>query len=432
LKKLALVVTAILSASSAFGVGSGGYTNQVPHARAMGRANSVAASIDDSSAISFNAARLTAIKSLDLSVGGTFQDLATDYEDPSGVNDSSVGDGSFSPNFHFASRLPWEKWVAGIGVNIPYGLTTEWDKNSPLRYIATKSELAIVSISPTVAFSVTDKFSVGVGLDYYSVSKAKFDRQVNVTALNFALGGAGIPEADGSQRLDADGNDMGANVGVAYTVNEHHMVGLSYRTGANIDVEGSVKIDGLSNESAAVFGGTTYETMAKSTILVPAELQMGYAFRPSERLTLELDTQWNRWGRYRDQNIRFSETDQNRLDVLNSDNPTQKNWTNAWSAGLGAEFKICEGLTGRAGYGFLDSPVPGSSFEASTPDSDMHLISLGVGYAYKAWALDLGGQYFVLNERGIENNVGATSGSSGNGTYDSDALFVAFNVSYRR
>lgn len=428
-KFIVLCLTSVLNVPAAFAVGSGGYENQTPHARAMGRANLGAASANDSSASFFNPALLTRAGS-EVTIGSTFQDLTSDYNGGAAGNDSLEQGMSVSPNFHASSRLENHPFAFGISVLAPYGLATDWSEDGPLRYVATKTDLAVVSVSPAIGVALSPAFSLGFGVDYYTISELDLQRKVNVTNLNFALGGAGTSAPDANQTLSGDGDDVGVAFGAHWEATERDMFGFSYRTGANIPVKGDVELNGLSNESAFVFGGTDYKTGAESELVIPASAQFGYARRFGSTL-VEVGAQWNEWSEFREQTVRFNESDPTRAAVLNAGAVTPKQWRDAWSGGVGIETPI-RSLTFRAGWAFFDSPVPDSTFEPSTPDSDLHMFTLGLGVPLgESFVIDVAGQYYVLNDRKVDNDVGAADLTSVDGTYESSAIYGAINLTYR-
>src|SRR5258706_15186525 len=128
--KLSLALVLLVSVRNfSFAVGSGGFENQVPSARAMGRAGSVVASIDDASAVTFNPARLTAVNGGDASLGLSYQKVKTTFDPASGsglTGESTKSDPGISPNFHIAHRFGLDKWGFGLGINVPHGLGNEW------------------------------------------------------------------------------------------------------------------------------------------------------------------------------------------------------------------------------------------------------------------------------------------------------------------
>jgi len=426
-KFLVIAISIAVNTGSAFAVGSGGYENQVPHARSMGKANLGAASANDASATFYNPALLTSA-SEEISIGGVYQTLEGDYSGPAG-NDSLQQDAAFTPNFHFSNRMETHPFAFGLSVTVPQGLATEWSAEGPLRYVATKSDLAVTAVTPALGIQFPNNISIGIGVDYFIANTAEFERRLSVSNLNFALGGTG-GEPDGTQKLSGDGEDAGMVFGFHWAPSELDSVGVSYHAGAHIDIDGDLTLNGLSNESAFVFGGTDYTTKAKSELVIPASLQLGYA-RKFGTTVVEIGGQWNDWSDFKEQVVSFEETDPTRASVLSAGAVTNKEWKDVWSGGLGVE-TYAGSVALRAGYAFFDSPVPNSTFEPSTPDSDLHMFSLGIGVPLtESIIVDLAGQYFLLNDRHIDNDVGAADGTTVDGDYEAHAIFGGVNLTYR-
>ncbi len=412
----------------AFAVGSGGYENQVPHANAMGRANSVVASVDDPSAVFFNPARLTSLDGTNISVGGTYQTVKSEFTSQNSQSESATFGPTVAPNFYLTSTPKQLPVSFGIGVNVPYGLSSEWSDNGPLRYITTQTELTVMAISPAIGYKITDKISVGASADFYDVSKVSAEKKVDVDAINQGLTASSDPTTpEGTTKLEGDGHDIGFTLAAAYQPTEKSKLGLCYKSGANVPVEGTVKLSGLSGLSLDTFG-PNYSAHVESTIVIPSSLQLGYAYQVTEKLNLELDGQWDKWSSYRKQTLQIDEADPTRSFFLNIDNPTNKDWKNSWAFGLGGNLALTQATQIRFGYGFIDSPVPNSTFEASTPDSDMHMLTAGYGYKFKNFTVDTAVQVFLLNDRHINNDVGA---GTGNGDYKTSAYYFGLNLGYK-
>ena len=69
---------------------------------------------------------------------------------PKGDEGPNAGDLAFVPNFYFMTDInPSIK--AGIGVNAPFGLKTEYDDKWVGRFQADKSEVKTININPAIA-----------------------------------------------------------------------------------------------------------------------------------------------------------------------------------------------------------------------------------------------------------------------------------------
>jgi hypothetical protein len=89
---------------------------------------------------------------------GTFQNGPLDGTD---VDGDLLG---VVPSLALGYRLN-NKLVVGFTTYAPFGLSTDFDKDSPVQADARESDLLTVSISPSVAYSITDNLTFGASLD---------------------------------------------------------------------------------------------------------------------------------------------------------------------------------------------------------------------------------------------------------------------------
>jgi len=416
IKKISLsIVTALTMmalTTQAFAVGSGAYANQVPSARAISRGNAMVASVDDATAVTFNAAKLPDVPASNLSVGFTLQDIKTKFKSADGVTKAETdNDLAVTPNFHISSKFGLEKWGFGLGINVPEGLATKWKSDGPLRYIATESELVTYNINPSAGYKINDNLSVGAGIDYYLLSNVETKQK---------LPGDTPADPDAEMKLDGNGSHLGYDVGVAYNINKQHLFGISYRHGAAVNAKGNLKFTNLTGSAAAAVGGSSFQTSAQTKVIIPAQLMLGYAYKPVEKWVIEFDGEWDRWSKYQEQNVKFGD---------GSALVMEKNWRDVWSFALGTEYLLNAKWALRGGFSRFNTPVPESSFEAGLPDANVNALDLGVGYnILEDLSLDVGAQLFETEERSISNDVGSVLG--GNGKYKSTGGYYGFNLRY--
>ena len=62
-------------------------------------------------------------------------------------------------------------WL-GVGVNVPFGLETDWDPDWMGRFHATKSKVQGLTVSPTIALQLSDTLSVGGGANWQEIVAA--------------------------------------------------------------------------------------------------------------------------------------------------------------------------------------------------------------------------------------------------------------------
>ena len=111
---------------------------------------------------------------------------------PLGNDGGDAGGFNFVPNMYVA--IPLNKQFAfGLGVNAPFGLTTEYDDGWIGRYQALKSSITTINVNPAMSWQVTPTFAVGAGVNYQYI-KATLTQNVNYSGalLADAAGRAGI------------------------------------------------------------------------------------------------------------------------------------------------------------------------------------------------------------------------------------------------
>ena len=79
--------------------------------------------------------------------------------------------------------------MPGLGMFLPFGLSTKYDSTWVGRYHAVKSDLFTIDINPSMAYRVTEKFSVGAGINAQYL-KAELSNAIDFGTIFGALGAA--------------------------------------------------------------------------------------------------------------------------------------------------------------------------------------------------------------------------------------------------
>jgi len=399
----------------AWALGSGGFGNQVVGLRALGKGNSTTAQPEDASTVYMNPAGMPFLEGVQLESGVTFEILQFEHKSTSG--DPAQADKSLIKVPHaFVStgNALGDRLSIGFGMTAPYGLLTEWKEQSFARFVATRSEIALIDYNPVIAYKVLDNLAIAAGMFLYD-SNVALNKKVNVTKVNSTLGEAS-PTGNqiGSQQIKGDDTAWGYNFGLYYEPTENHHLGATYRSNATLRYRGRLRITGLTSTAAAVFGGSAYETSTTSKMTVPASAEWGYAYIPdSKRWLWEVDGAYTWWNSIERTRFDFpEESGATRLAVLNSDNPFPRDWRGTVSLGTGFEYKAKDWLKLRTGYVFYQTPVPGDHFEPSLPDADRHFFTGGFGIEKGNFRADAAYALIVAEKRNIDNTVGNASDSS--------------------
>ncbi len=433
MKRLVVVYTFIFIFSfcgkNVLAQGAAGLHNPVLGASALAQGNAFVARADDASAIYFNPAGLTQLQKPQLSLGASFVLPSVEYHG-NGVSEDMDTKVNTIPNMYFTSPIIENKLAAGLGVNVPYGLQGKWDGDGFSRYVVTDFDLRIINVNPTITYKPFSFFSIGVGLDYYYANTDQ-GRHINVGGINSVLTGAPVNTStpDGLQDLEMRGDAFGYNTGMLFNITPSHSVGISFRSKADIDLKGKLKVSNLSGATTAVFGSDDFDTRTTTNATLPEMLSLGYAYKHNNLWSIEADVQWTNWSRFDVIKYDFDTTNA----LLEANKEDVRNWHNTLSFALGGEYKLNEALKIRGGYTFHESPVPSDTFEPSIPQSSRHGLFTGLGYS---WGKKLNkeidfayGTVFYEN-RNVDNSVGDAVQGPIDGHYDLITHIMAINFNY--
>ena len=137
------------------------------------------------------------------------------------------------------------QWSAGIGVNAPFGLKTEYDSDWIGRFQGVKSKIETINVNPAVSFKVSDMVSIGGGANYQhlkaeltsrinyagAIAQAGAVGQVPAAALGPIVGAYAGAQSDG--KISGNDGSWGWNIGVLVNADPQTRFGASYRSRSN-------------------------------------------------------------------------------------------------------------------------------------------------------------------------------------------------------
>jgi long-chain fatty acid transport protein len=359
-------------------------------ARGNALGGAMVARADDPSAVAFNPAGMVQLEGTQMMFGFTAISPTADvtgYELPAYLMAdpfaTTVSSTFFPPHFYYTRQVNENQWF-GIGLFTRFGLGTEFDPDWFGRYNSYKGEIASVSVNPSWAWKVNDKFSLGVGIEgmYFAIDLRK--RIPPISAY-------GLPEND--SQLDGDSFGWGWNLGLLFKPVEDVRFGLTYRSTIEQEVKGDIK---FGNPVPGLFPNTG----AGGRITLPDLLSAGVFWQASPKLSLEVDAVLTRWSAYDNLTITYDDP------VGGHDSTTYpKNWNDTWRYQIGIEYAINEALDLRVGYIIDPSPIPDSTVDYLAPTNDRKLYSIGLGYRKGDWTYDFSYTYLDIKPREIEGRL---------------------------
>jgi long-chain fatty acid transport protein len=356
---------------------------------------------------------------------------------PAGADGGDAGFTNVVPNV-FVSYNFNDKWFAGLGVVVPFGLGTEYDDNWVGRYHTVKSDILTIDINPSVAYRINDQWSVGGGISVQYLD-AELTNAVDFGLIDATqLGGAfGLTPStlasDGLAKLEGDSWGYGFNLGVMFELSDKTRFGFSYRSEIEQDVEGNTSFTdpatapGISN---LTLGGTQG---SKATIDLPATASLSGFHMLNQKWGIFGDLTWTGWSSLKELRI-----------VSDGGAPTSVttlNWDDTWRLAAGANWYYSDAWTFRTGLAYDPTPVPNAEDRTPrVPDEDRLWLSVGTTWTFaSAWSLDLAGTYiWTLDDPRLNKQTNIAdptneNNSRGNlvGSYDAYSIILGAQINFK-
>ena len=320
----------------------------------------------------------------------------------------------------------------GVGINVPFGLETDYNEGWVGRYHALHSQLATLNINPVLAFEAVPGLSLGVGAQFQYADAAL------TNAIDFGTIGAlaGIPSAaptrqDGRGRVTGDDWGYGFTLGALLEPWPGSRFGVGYRSAIKhrLSGRGSFRLDdaGVGATLSAASGAFT-NTDAAADLTTPESLNIGLTQELGGGWSLSGEAQWTRWSRFDDLTVKFANPAQ-------PDSFTEQDWEDVWFFAAGLTWRPADAWTLRAGYAYDQSPVPNRTATPRIPDADRHWLAVGATYQpMPTLLLAAGYTHIFVRDRGIDlaaTGTGETFRGNLNGRTRSAIDMVSLQVEWQ-
>ena len=295
-----------------------------------------------------------------------------------------------SPNLFAAYNTG--SWSFGLGLYVPAGLGTEWNGKDLVQLSNGvpqdwMSKIGVFNISPSVAYKVSDRFSIGVaGNIYYGTFD--MDRAANIDALHTSV----------QYEESSDGIGYGVSIGALIKLHERVNFGFTWRTKTTLTMSGTAK-----NPAFAALGAP--ESDFDRDVAWPMWIAGGIAFKPSDELTITVDAQFSQWAESSDKFVtRYDNQIWKAALEAGGNNIIDLNWDNATQWRIGAEYYLTDKLALRGGYYYDPAPAPDETVNILFPSSTNDVATLGLGYNAETFFVNVGFEYLFGQDRKISDD----------------------------
>lgn len=339
-----------------------------------------AAVADNASTIFFNPAGMTQLTGVRVSLGAAGVRPSFRFRnDGSGPQTGDAGGDAGSwkavPNAYLSWQLS-PQWFVGLGVSSPFGLATEYDGGWIGRYQALKSEIETININPSLAYKLSDKVSLGFGIDYQTID-AEMTRLSSTSSQLYSVKG--------------DASTWGWNAGALFTLSPAMRVGVSYRSAIDHKLEGERLLDGST-------------TNASARLKLPDTFILSVWQQVSDRWEAMGDLSYTHWSTLQQLNV---------VHAGGTDVETF-NYRNSWRFAWGAAYKASDAWKVKFGIAYDRTPTTNGDRSARLPDNNRLWLSVGGQWRpSRDAAVDFGYAYLYLRDPAVNQTALGGQGLSG-------------------
>jgi long-chain fatty acid transport protein len=374
----------------------------------MSRAGAaVAQGCEDGSSMFFNPANLVDTDGITLSAGATLIAAGGSYTSGiTGEESDLQNDPIPVPHFYASYRFN-DKTAAGLGVYVPYGLSTEWKPSFEGAFEGYNNGVQSIYVQPTFSYKVAERLRVGGG-PIIAISAVELNQRLDLSAQRISgadtptpeddvyFANIGIPHHTAFADAKLEGSNQigfGANVGVTYQATDALRFGARFTSPVKVTFDGDATFTqvntGLQTRAALPgipagtpvdqivapqfeSGGPLVDQAIETEITFPAQVVVGTSFDVTPKLTVLADYQFTGWSSLGDIPLDFESDALDDERVLNYDN------THAFR--FGGEYEIIDQVTARVGYLYNTAAAPDATVTPLLPESNRNQFTVGFGW----------------------------------------------------
>lgn len=336
---------------------------------------------DDLSAIFANPAGLVLVPGTQIYTAAqlTVADLAVRLYDSEGVlrPDHDLGpetNWAIVPFLGASTDFGVERLRVALALYAPNLYGADLPKDEPTRYHMTRGFFFALHTTASAAFAVTDQLAIGASV---SAVYLRLEGQQYMNPLVLADPDRRFdPPEDlrgGDLKLDlfGEGWTWDWNVGLLFHPYPTLGIGLSFTSGADVEMEGDVTMTPVANAAGRQKVGQ------RTRMAIPFSLRAGINWEFVPGFELGLDVAWWHYQVFQEQVMTL---DAPLVGMGGPDAPlrTPKAYGNAWNVSVGVLYRVIDPLDLMVGYQYDTSPIPERTLSLDNLNRDLQSVAVGV------------------------------------------------------
>ncbi len=372
MKKILILTTAIIAATSAFASGFGLYE---PTSLGTAYGGALVGKAVDGSANSINPATLDDITNLTVQAG-----FVTEH--PRGRIRVSRNGQSYkcNPLDPGAFILPHMQVVApalwgftfGLGVSPEYGLGTRFSHNNKMTWSSKQTTIEGFVINPNVAYRITDDWSLGLGARWLYFDFEQYSYPASYSA--------GQVPGNAYVRNHLHGNNgltsCGWQIGTRYKILDNLSAGIVYKSKIDTRVKGHSNLrvpNGAYVPTAmGVLPAATYGGAASANLDIPQSLAAGINWDITQDWHLGAMVSWTDWSEL--DRIDF------KLPRIPGNKTTKLRWKDSWRVGIAPSWDFAQNWTAIVSYVYDTNVCSYDQESTMLPPGDRQIITAGLSW----------------------------------------------------
>ena len=346
------------------------------------------AGVNDASTIMHNPASSTRLKGNQLfaAAGAYLPQVKFDpeYTTPElgSGNGGDAGEVAPAGGSAYVHDFDSDRWSAGVYALGLAGAGLDYDDDWVGRNQATKVDLLVAAVVPTLAYRVTDRLSLGVGVQYW------------YSNLNLHLRVPRIALEKEQVRASVNGDDTGfaVKLGSMYELTDRTRFGITYQSEIDPEYEGDLKL--------VAPGGGIVPPNAEASVSSTTELTLAEYARfamhhdMDEQWSVSLTLGWDNWSQLGDVP----------LSTDNRSAAVPARWHDTYHYAWGAEYRLDQRWAFTSGVAYDTNPVDAQNRNAQLPVDRQVRYAFGTRYTLSD-SLNVGGyvNYADLGSAKIES-----------------------------